>query len=74
MLIAFNPHREVQRLSAMCCAKMAEPIKLQLGMLSWVGPGNMYYTRCGCSYEKRHFLVVSGLLTSIVKHRILEAG
>jgi len=53
--------------------KMAEPIKLQLGMLSWVGPGNMYYIGCGFSHEKWHFLV-SSLLTSIVKHRILEAG
>jgi len=25
------------------CAKTAEPIETQLGMLSRVGPGNMYY-------------------------------
>jgi len=25
------------------CAKMAEPIEMQLGILSQVGPGNMYY-------------------------------
>jgi len=25
------------------CTKTAEPIKMQLIMLSWVGPGNMYY-------------------------------
>jgi len=27
----------------MSCAKMAEPIEMQLGMLSRVDPGNMYY-------------------------------
>jgi len=25
------------------CAKTAEPIEMQSGMLSLVGPGNMYY-------------------------------
>jgi len=28
----------------MSCANMAELNKMQFGMLSWVGPGNMYYT------------------------------
>jgi len=42
----------------MSCAKTAEPIEMQAGMLSWVGPGNMFYTGmwlppregqfCGC--------------------------
>jgi len=27
----------------MNCAKMAEPIEMKFGMLSRVGPGNMYY-------------------------------
>jgi len=27
----------------MSCAKTAEPIKMQFGMPSRVGPGNMYY-------------------------------
>jgi len=27
----------------MSCAKMAELIKMQFGMLSWVGSKNMYY-------------------------------
>jgi len=30
-------------LSAMSCAKTAEPIEMQFGMLSYEGPGNMYY-------------------------------
>jgi len=30
-------------ISAASCAKTAEPIKMQLEMLSLVGPGNMYY-------------------------------
>jgi len=25
------------------CAKTAEPIELQFGMLRWVGPQNVYY-------------------------------
>jgi len=29
--------------SAMSCAKMAEPIKVQFGMMSLMDPGNMYY-------------------------------
>jgi len=28
----------------MSCAKMAEPIEMQFGMVSWVGPGNKYIT------------------------------
>jgi len=27
----------------MSCAKMAELIEMQSGMLSWAGSGNMYY-------------------------------
>jgi len=29
--------------STVSCAKMAEPIEMQFGMLSRVGAGNMYY-------------------------------
>ena len=28
----------------MSTVETAEPIEMQLGMLSWMGPGNMYYT------------------------------
>jgi len=28
------------------CAKTAEPIEVQFGMLSRVGPGNMHYIGC----------------------------
>jgi len=27
----------------MSCAKMVEPIEMQFRMVSWVGPGNVYY-------------------------------
>jgi len=29
--------------SAKRCAKMAEPIHMQSGKVSWAGPGNAYY-------------------------------
>jgi len=41
--------------SAMSCAKMAEPIILQFGMLSRVGSANMYYIGCRCPHRKGHF-------------------
>jgi len=31
------------------CAKTAEPIEMPFDMLSWVGPGNMYYSAVGAS-------------------------
>jgi len=34
---------------------MAEPIKMQFRMLSWVGPGNMYYMGCRRPHGKWHF-------------------
>jgi len=34
---------------------MAEPMKMPFGMLSRVGPWNMYYMGCGCPHEKRTF-------------------
>jgi len=36
-----NVYFKVQGLSAVSCAKMAEPTEMQFGMLSRVGPGNM---------------------------------
>jgi len=33
---------------------MAETIKMQFGMLSQVGPGNMYYMGCRCHHRKGH--------------------
>jgi len=30
-------------MSAVSCAKTAELIEMQFGMLSWMGPGNIYY-------------------------------
>jgi len=47
-------------LSAMCCAKIAEPIEMQF-VLSW----NMYYIGCRCPREGT-LLGVSGWLQSIV--------
>jgi len=41
--------------SAMSCVKMAEPIEIQFGTLSQVGPGNMYYIRCRFHYWKEPF-------------------
>jgi len=32
--------------SAVSCVKMAEPIEMQFGMVSQVGPKNMYYMEC----------------------------
>jgi len=43
IVFRFNAHCEVQELSAVRGAKTAEPIEMQFGMLSRVGPGNMYY-------------------------------
>ena len=40
----FIAHCKAQDLSALSCVKIAELIKMQFGMLSQVGPGNMYYT------------------------------
>jgi len=34
---------KVKRLCAVSCAKTAEPIERQFGILSQVGQGNMYY-------------------------------
>jgi len=35
--------------------KTVEPIEMQYGTLSWVGPGNMYYIGCRCSHLEGHF-------------------
>ena len=37
------------------CAKTAEPIKMQFGMLGRVGPGNVYYMECKCPHGNGHF-------------------
>jgi len=34
--------------SAVNYAKMAEPVEMQFGMLSWMGSGNMHYMGCRC--------------------------
>jgi len=39
----FNTHCKVSGLSAVSCAKMAESVNMQFGMLSQVSPGNMKY-------------------------------
>jgi len=55
-----------------CCAKMAQPIEMQSGMLSWVGwvQRTRITWECRCSMG-RGTLGVSGRLKSIVKQRIL---
>jgi len=56
----------------MNCTKTAEPIEMQFGMLSRVGPENIYYmgmyTRCRC---RRSWKGQIESLESIVKRRIL---
>jgi len=39
----FNANYKVQGLSALSCEKMAEPVEMQFGLLSLMGPGNMHY-------------------------------
>jgi len=42
-------------LCAVSCAREAELIEMQFGMLSQMGPGNMYYMGCRrCLHGKRH--------------------
>jgi len=54
----------------MSCAKTAEPIEMQFGMSSRVGPGNMCYMGCRCPiHREEHFLGVWP--KSIANHRIL---
>jgi len=48
------------RESAVCYAETAEPIEMQFGMLSRVGPGNMYYTGMYMPPRKWALLEVSG--------------
>ena len=57
----------------MSCAKTAEPIQMQFGLLSLVGPENMYYMGVD-PYTARSSFGVSGQLKSIVKHRTLGVG
>ena len=59
----------------MTYAKMAEPIEMQFGMLSWVGPGNIY---CMGMYRYiptgRGTFGVSAQLKNIVNHSICGLG
>ena len=50
----------------MSCAKTAEPIEMQLGMLRWVDPENMYYM----GYRKGHLHF--GGVWPIEKHCIVQ--
>ena len=43
LMHCFNAHCKVWGPSTVSCAKTAERIEMQFGMLSQVGPGNMYY-------------------------------
>ena len=58
----------------MSCVRTAEAIKMQFGMLSQMGPGNMHYMGMSVPPWERALVDVSGRLKSIVKHRILGAG
>jgi len=53
--------------------KMAELVEMQCGMLSWVGPGNMYYMGVDAAAGRDTFWAC-GRLKSIVKCRILGVG
>jgi len=53
------------------CAKTAEPIEMQFGMLSRVGPGNKKWYYKGMSKPLREGALLGGLsgrLKSTVKH------
>ena len=58
----------------MSCAKTAEPIEMQFGMLSRVGPGNHELYEGADAPTKRGTFGMSGRLKSIVKHGILGVG
>jgi len=57
----------------MSCAKMAEPLEMQFGMLSQTSQGNMYYMGRKWPMGRSTF-GVSVRLKSIIKHRIWGAG
>jgi len=52
------------------CAKTAETIAMQFEMLSWMGPGNMYYMGVDACTGRDTFRA-SGGYKNIVKHSIL---
>jgi len=58
----------------MTCAKMVEPIEMQFGMLSEVGPGNMYYMTVSVPPREGALFGASDQLTSFVKCRIWGLG
>jgi len=61
-------------ISVMSCAKTAKPIEMQFGMLSQVGPGNMYFMGIHMPSWEGALLEVYGRLKSVVKNRILGDG
>jgi len=56
------------------CAKTAEPLEMQFGMMTCVVIGNMYYVGCRCPHRKGAVLGVSCKLKSTVRDRILGIG
>jgi len=56
--LIITAHCEVQGLPEVSCAKMAELIEMQFGMLSQVSPWNMYYIVEQTTHRKGHFWVV----------------
>ena len=59
----------------MSCAKIAEPIEMHFGILSWLDPGNIYVLHGNVDASTaRGIFGVCGQLKSIVKHRILGLG
>ena len=54
----------------MSSVETAEPIEMQPGMLSWMGPGNMYYMGVDACTGRDTFRA-SGGYKNIVKHSIL---
>jgi len=51
----------------MSCAKTAEPIEMQSGMLNRVGPRNMYYMGMQVPLREMALFEVSSWLKSIVR-------
>jgi len=45
----------IAAICAVSCAKTAEPITMQLGIQSRVGPGSCISLGCGCPYGKGYF-------------------
>jgi len=57
------------------CAKTAGPTETQFGLLSRVGPGNMYYIGCRCPHgQTKCTFGVSNRQKSIATHGLLGDG